>query len=148
MMLSNTEELGGGGANTGKPLFMVSDLTIWFGGLKALDSVSLDINKGEIVGMIGPNGAGKTVLLNCISGIYKPNRGLIFFEGQNITGLPPHKIASLGIARTFQQAEVFKSLTALENTLLGQHIKLGTNVFTGYLLGTWAEGRSAGSPQS
>lgn len=91
------------------------------------------MKKGEIFAIIGPNGAGKTCLLNCINRFYKPHKGKIFFEGTNITHLPPHRIASLGIARTFQAIELFKGMTVLDNIKLGRHVHLKTGILSGGL---------------
>jgi branched-chain amino acid transport system ATP-binding protein len=96
----------------------VIDVTKSFGGLKAVDNVSLSIEKGEIVGLIGPNGAGKTTLFNLISGIYSPDQGKILFKGFEIQGRKPHDIARLGIARTFQIVRPFKDLNVLQNVLI------------------------------
>ncbi|MDY0323895.1 MAG: ABC transporter ATP-binding protein [Candidatus Carbobacillus sp.] len=95
-----------------------------FGGLKALDHVSLDVYEGEILALIGPNGAGKTTLFNVITGHYRPDEGKIIFDGRLINGLKPHIIAQLGIGRTFQNLRLFPSLTVLENVLSGRHSKL------------------------
>jgi branched-chain amino acid transport system ATP-binding protein len=94
-------------------------------------NVSLDVKKGEIFSIIGPNGAGKTVLLNCINGLYRPQEGVIDFEGREITHLRPHKRAELGIGRTFQKIELFKGTTVLDNIRLGRHIHLKTGLLTG-----------------
>lgn len=90
-------------------------ITVKFGGLVALNNVDFYVSEKEIVGLIGPNGAGKTTLFNVISGIYKPYTGVVIFDGRNITGLAPHKICKLGIARTFQIVRVFSSMTVFEN---------------------------------
>ncbi|MEM3551225.1 MAG: ABC transporter ATP-binding protein [Candidatus Bathyarchaeia archaeon] len=90
-------------------------ITVKFGGLVALNNVDFHVNEKEIAGLIGPNGAGKTTLFNVISGVYKPNTGVIMFNGKNITGLASHKICKLGIARTFQIVRVFSSMTVFEN---------------------------------
>ncbi|MBS7604933.1 MAG: ABC transporter ATP-binding protein [Candidatus Bathyarchaeia archaeon] len=93
----------------------VINVTKRFGGLVALNDVCLHINKGEIVGLIGPNGSGKTTLFNVISGTFKPDSGMIYFEGKNITGLSPYKICKLGVARTFQIPKPFPNMTVYEN---------------------------------
>lgn len=106
---------------------IVSDVSISFGGLKALDSVSFDVKQGEIRGIIGPNGAGKTTMLNVISGINKADSGKITFDGTLLTGLKTNKIASKGIGRTFQTTKLFKGMTVLENVMTGAHSQLHAN---------------------
>ena len=96
-------------------------VSLAFGGLTALDQIDLDVAAGEIVALIGPNGAGKTSLFNCISGVYRPTRGSIRFGGHELVGLEPHQIVGLGVARTFQNIELFKGMTVLDNLLLGTH---------------------------
>jgi branched-chain amino acid transport system ATP-binding protein len=91
----------------------IEGLSLSFGGVQALDDVSLDIRENEILAIIGPNGAGKTALLNCINGFYRPQKGEIYYEGQKITLLRPDKLAKLGIARTFQNIELYTRLTIL-----------------------------------
>ncbi len=103
---------------TDPPILMVNDVTKAFGGLMALNSVSFEVRKGEVVGLIGPNGAGKSTIIEVISGFYSPTRGSIFFEGERIDGLRPHQVSKKGIARTFQLIEILKSFTVLENILL------------------------------
>ena len=93
-----------------------------FGGVTAVDEVSLEVHEGEILSVIGPNGAGKTSLLNMVSGFYQPDRGRISFEGADITALPPSRIAELGIARTFQNIELFENASVLQNLLIGHHV--------------------------
>jgi len=102
-----------------------------FGGVTALGGVSLEIQRGEIFSLIGPNGAGKTVLLNCINGLYTPQRGRVVFEGEEISRLRPFKRAHLGIARTFQKIELFKGMTVLDNIRLGRHLHLRTGLLAG-----------------
>src|SRR5215216_6827006 len=92
-----------------------------FGGLIAVNDVDFVIPRGNIVSLIGPNGAGKTTFFNTITGVYKPTSGAVFFEGQSIAGLPPHKVTALGMARTFQNIRLFHNMTALENVLVGMH---------------------------
>jgi len=110
---------------------MVEDVHLSFGGLKALNGVRTEVKKGEIFSIIGPNGAGKTCLLNCINRFYQPQRGRIFFEGQDITPLKAHKIPSLGIARTFQNVELFAHMTVLDNIKLGGHIHFKSGSLSG-----------------
>jgi branched-chain amino acid transport system ATP-binding protein len=103
----------------------VRDITIRFGGLTAVDGLSLQVNEWEIVGLMGPNGAGKTTAFNCITGFYKANRGRVLYRGEDITALPPHRKAALGMGRTFQNVGMVKSETVLENLLTAQHTKAG-----------------------
>lgn len=115
---------------SGQPVLQVNNLKINFGGIKAVDGVSLDVTSGEIVGLIGPNGSGKTSVLNIVSGLYKADSGKVLFEGKDISSLPPHKIASMGIGRSFQLGELFRLMTVLENLLLGCHVAMKSNIFT------------------
>jgi len=94
-----------------------------FGGIAALDHVDLSIQEGEILGLIGPNGAGKTTLFNVLTGLYKPDKGEILFCGERIDSLAPHEIASLGIARTFQNIRLFPNMTAMENVMVARHCR-------------------------
>ncbi len=112
-------------------LLSIHNLGISFGGLAALSGVSMDVPEGKIVSIIGPNGAGKTTIFNCITGIYKPQRGKIVFQGRDITGSKPHKAAAMGIARTFQNIELFSRLSTMDNLLLGRHIHMKTGIFSG-----------------
>lgn len=107
-----------------QPLLEIKNLTMSFGGLVAVERLDLVVHTGEIVGLIGPNGAGKTTVFNCISRFYNPNRGTIRFQGRDITRVPPHEIIRLGIARTFQNVELCRSMTVLQNLLLGQHVQM------------------------
>jgi branched-chain amino acid transport system ATP-binding protein len=107
---------------TNDQFFFVDRLTISFGGLRAVDRVSFNVKPGTIFSIIGPNGAGKTTIFNCVSGLYKPDAGAIIFKGEEITGLKPHKVAQKGIARTFQNIELFSRMTVMENLMLGRHI--------------------------
>jgi ABC-type branched-subunit amino acid transport system ATPase component len=106
-------------------LLAVDDLSIAFGGLTALSGVSLAVDAGEIVAVIGPNGAGKTTVFNVLSGLYPPSAGRVTFAGAELTRLAPHEIARRGIGRTFQNTEVFRALSALDNVLVGAHAQLG-----------------------
>ncbi|WP_326830198.1 ABC transporter ATP-binding protein [Streptosporangium sp. NBC_01810] len=102
-------------------LLDVQDLTLRFGGVRALDGVSFAVEEGALVALVGPNGAGKSSVFNCVSGLYRPNDGSIEFAGENILTLPSHALASRGIGRTFQNLALFPRLTVLENVLLGGH---------------------------
>jgi branched-chain amino acid transport system ATP-binding protein len=104
----------------------VDHLSLRFGGLTVLDDVSFSVAPGELFALIGPNGAGKTSVFNCISGIYR-GAGSIRFRSENIAGLPPHEIARLGLARTFQHGEVFAQMSVLDNLLAGRHARIRTN---------------------
>jgi branched-chain amino acid transport system ATP-binding protein len=118
-------------AVTNEVQLKVENIYMAFGGVQALMGVSLEVKKGEIFSVIGPNGAGKTVLLNCINGLYHPQRGQIFFEGEEISKLNPHKRAEMGISRTFQKIELFKGTTVLDNIRLGRHIHLKSGLISG-----------------
>jgi branched-chain amino acid transport system ATP-binding protein len=111
----------------------IENLSLSFGGVKALSEVSLDINDNEILAIIGPNGAGKTCILNCISGFYKPQRGEIFYEGQRLTHIRPDKAAQLGLARTFQNIELFTGLSTLDNIMAARHALMKQNFISGAL---------------
>ncbi len=102
-------------------LFKAEDISVRFGGIRAVDSVSFDVNKGEVFSIIGPNGAGKTTIFNLISRIYNTTEGKLTFDGQDFTHTPPNKIAGLGIARTFQNIELFANASLLQNLLIGRH---------------------------
>ncbi len=106
-----------------RPLLAVRDVVVRFGGIVALDGVSFDLPAGRILGLIGPNGAGKTTLFNCLSRLYTPASGDVLFEGASILGRPPHRIAEIGIGRTFQNLALFRGLTVLENVLVGGHTR-------------------------
>lgn len=115
---------------TGRPLLEVADLSLRFGGVQALVGVSLEVTQGEIHAVIGPNGAGKSSLLNCVSGLYRPQRGSITLHRSQgpveLVGRAPHRIARLGVARSFQNIELFRHLTVLENLMLGRHHRMST----------------------
>jgi branched-chain amino acid transport system ATP-binding protein len=110
-------------------ILTVEALTKRFGGLTAVDQVTFAIGKGEIFSLIGPNGAGKTTLFNSITGIYSPTSGEVIFEGKNITGLKPYKVAELGIGRTFQQIRLFAYMTAFDNVRVGEHSRMHAKVW-------------------
>jgi branched-chain amino acid transport system ATP-binding protein len=103
-------------------LLAVEGLGIDFGGVRAVDGVGFAARPGEIVSVIGPNGAGKTTLFNMISGVYRPARGRVSLDGRDVTGLAPHRLAALGLSRTFQNLQVFPRMTALENVMAGRHL--------------------------
>ncbi len=113
------------------PLLKIEDIHLSFGGVKAINGVSTDVRKGEIHAIIGPNGAGKTSIFNCISCVYKPQQGTIFFEDRKITGMQPDRIAQLGIARTFQNIALFHHMTVLDNLMLSRHLFLKRGFFAG-----------------
>jgi branched-chain amino acid transport system permease protein len=108
----------------GEPLLSVKGLTKRFGGLVAADHIDLLVNRGEVVSVIGPNGSGKTTLFNMLTGLVKPDSGTVMYHGIDITRLPPHRVAKLGITRTFQNLRLFNNLSVLENVLIGQHSRL------------------------
>jgi branched-chain amino acid transport system ATP-binding protein len=99
-----------------------------FGGLQALADVSLSIEQGEIYGLIGPNGAGKTTLFNVLTGLYQPNSGVFLFDGHELKVHKPHEVADHGIARTFQNIRLFANMTAIENVMVGQHVRTSAGV--------------------
>lgn len=109
--------------------FRAENLSLHFGGLKAVDSVSFAVEKGEILSIIGPNGAGKSSIFNLISRLYEPTAGRLYFEDQDITEEPPYGIAKLGIARTFQNIELFENATMLANLLVGRHCHATTQLW-------------------
>ena len=108
------------------PILEARDVSVFFGGVRALDRVSFAVRPGEVFGVIGPNGAGKTTLLNTISAVYRPRTGAVLVDGVAVTGLPPHKLARRGVARTFQIVQPFAHMTVRENVLVGA--LFGTNV--------------------
>jgi branched-chain amino acid transport system ATP-binding protein len=118
---------------TGEPLLEVNGLTVEFGGLAALDDVTFDIKRGEILGLIGPNGAGKTTCFNAITGVYRPTRGTVTFDGAPLGRIKQHKITRKGIARTFQNVRLWGEMTALENVCVGTDARHKTSVFGGIL---------------
>jgi len=116
----------------------VDRLSLDFGGVRALDHVSMDIRDNEILAIIGPNGAGKTALLNCINGFYKPQEGEIYYDGQRITRMRPDKLAKLGIARTFQNIELYTGLSTQDNIMAARHVLMKQNFIAGALYFGWA----------
>jgi len=108
----------------GRALLEVDDITLRFGGVTAIDSVSFEVHPGELFAIIGPNGAGKTSIFNAISQVYEPQQGDIRFEGRSVFGLRPDKVAQLGVARTFQNIELFAQMNVVDNLLTGRHIRM------------------------
>jgi branched-chain amino acid transport system ATP-binding protein len=115
--------------NENRFILKIEDLHLSFGGLKALTSINLEVKEKELLAIIGPNGAGKTSLLNCINGFYRPEKGNITFDGIDITHLPSHKIARMGIARTFQNIQLYSGLTTLDNIMAARHIFYRVGLF-------------------
>jgi len=113
------------------PLLRIDDVHLAFGGVKAINGVSIDVARGAIHAIIGPNGAGKTSIFNCISAVYTPQRGAVYFEGHRVTGMRPDRVARLGIARTFQNIALFQHMTVLDNLMLGRHLFLKRGFLAG-----------------
>ena len=129
-------ELNSSRLKAGQTQLAVNDISLSFGGVKALRNVSLEVKQSEITAVIGPNGAGKTSLLNCISGLYRPQEGSIQYyttseQSVDLTKTQPSKISKLGIARSFQNIELFKHMTVLDNLMLGRHVHLQSGIFAG-----------------
>ncbi|MCE9884253.1 high-affinity branched-chain amino acid ABC transporter ATP-binding protein LivG [Obesumbacterium proteus] len=116
-----------------KPLLLVNNLCMRFGGLLAVNNVALMLNEGEIVSLIGPNGAGKTTVFNCLTGFYRPSSGSIKLRDRELAGLAGQQIARMGVVRTFQHVRLFKEMTVVENLLVAQHQHLKSGVFAGLL---------------
>jgi len=114
-------------------LLEVQQVSLRFGGVQVLHDVSFTVEEKEIFSLIGPNGAGKTSMLNCISGLYKPSSGSIRFDGTDITKMKPYERTALGLARSFQNIELFKHMTVLENLMLGRHVLMKTGILSGGL---------------
>jgi branched-chain amino acid transport system ATP-binding protein len=111
----------------------VADVSKRFGGVQAVDNVSVAVRRGEILSIIGPNGAGKTSLLNMISGFYRPSAGSIWLDGNDITRLRPSQIAAMGVARTFQNIALFSGMTVLDNIMLGRHVHMKSGIFGAFV---------------
>ncbi|MFH1123292.1 MAG: ABC transporter ATP-binding protein [Pseudomonadota bacterium] len=126
--------------------FRVENLYISFGGIEALTNINFEVQRGEIYAIIGPNGAGKTTLFNCINGIYRPDRGYIVFKDKLIQGKKPDRIARLGIARTFQNIELFTHMSTMENLMLGRHNAMKTGLFRGAFM--WGKRSFAGREEA
>ncbi|MGH7064149.1 MAG: ABC transporter ATP-binding protein [Stellaceae bacterium] len=118
---------------SGEALLAISGVSKHFGGVRAVENVSLAVNRGALLSIIGPNGAGKTSILNMISGFYRPDSGSIVFDGKDITGLRPSRVAALGIARTFQNIALFAGMTVLDNIMLGRHVRMKAGILSSFL---------------
>jgi branched-chain amino acid transport system ATP-binding protein len=119
------------------PLLAVCDVSVVFGGIVALNGVSFEMRHGQILGLIGPNGAGKTTLFNCLSRLYQPSAGDILMEGRSILNRPPHRIAEIGIGRTFQNVALFPNLSVLDNVRLGAHSRTNSDIVSDSLRLPW-----------
>src|ERR1700686_873348 len=119
------------------PLLAVRDVSVVFGGIVALNGVSFDMHQGQILGLIGPNGAGKTTLFNCLSRLYRPSAGDILLEGRSILTRPPHRIAEIGIGRTFQNVALFANLSVLDNVRVGAHSRTNSDIISDSLRIPW-----------
>ncbi len=121
------------------PSLECRDVARSFGGLKALKDISLVLESGSIFGLVGPNGSGKTTLVNAITGFYPPQQGRILYRGRDITGTRPHRVAPLGIARTFQNLALFRGMSVLDNILIGRHIHMRSSALATLFYWWWAE---------
>src|SRR6201987_498201 len=119
------------------PLLAVRDVSVVFGGIIALNGVSFDVKQGQVLGLIGPNGAGKTTLFNCLSRLYQRSSGDILMEGLSILTRPPHRIAEIGIGRTFQNVALFQNLSVLDNVRVGTHSKTRSDIVSDSLKLGW-----------
>ncbi len=137
MATSRADDRSGGGA----PVLEVRDVSLRFGGVRALSHVSFEVQLGELFSIIGPNGAGKTSMLNCISGRYKPTEGEVLYKGEPLKGRSINDRASMGIGRTFQNLALFGHMSVLDNILVGRHHKLKNNLLTGMFY--WVGGAQA-----
>ncbi len=124
-------------ASIRESILSVRNLTIRFGGIIALDSVSFDVDEGQIVGLIGPNGAGKTTLFNCLSRLYTPDGGDVRFDGRSLLSLPAHRIAEVGLGRTFQNLALFPTMTVLQNVMIGVHSRTRSDFLSNALRLPW-----------
>jgi branched-chain amino acid transport system ATP-binding protein len=127
----------------GAPLLEIRDIALRFGGIVALDGVSFTLDEGQILGLIGPNGAGKTTLFNCISRLYTPNRGDVLFEGSSMLGRAPHRIAEIGIGRTFQNLALFAPQSVLDNVRIGGHARSRSDFVSDTLHLPWVRRQEA-----
>ena len=129
--MSTVTNVTGAGGRGGEPLLSVDGVSLSFGGVKALNGVSFDLRGGELLALIGPNGAGKTSMFNCISGVYHPQQGSLLFDGMDLTGMRPSRIAAAGVARTFQNLALFENLDVVDNLMLGRHTLMRTGLAAG-----------------
>jgi branched-chain amino acid transport system ATP-binding protein len=120
-------------AERGDVILRVESITLSFAGLRALQDVSFDVAAGELFAIIGPNGAGKTSIFNCLGGVYRPQQGRVLFEGRDLVAMRRHEIAALGVARTFQNVELFPLLSVIDNLMLGRHHLMHTGIIRGGL---------------
>ena len=121
-----------------QPKIKIDNISLSFGGVRSLVEIDVDIRDKEILAIIGPNGAGKTCLLNCINGFYKPQKGNIYYEGKRITRIRPDKAAKMGLARTFQNIELYTGLSSLDNIMAARHVLMKQNVLASALYFGWA----------
>ena len=126
-------EVTDAGNPTGAAQLAVSGVSKHFGGVRAVEEVALSVERGALISIIGPNGAGKTSFLNMVSGFYRPDSGAIVFEGKDITGTRPSRIAALGIARTFQNIALFAGMTVLDNIMLGRHVHMKAGILSSFV---------------
>ena len=126
-------DVNGGEVSPGEAQLAISGVSKHFGGVRAVEAVTLSVRSGELISVIGPNGAGKTSLLNMISGFYRPDTGNIVFAGNDLTGARPSQIAALGIARTFQNIALFAGMTVLDNIMLGRHVHMKAGVLSSFI---------------
>ena len=133
-----------GASSSAQPLLQVSDVAVHFGGIIALDGVSFDVQQGAVLGLIGPKGAGKTTLFNCLSRLYIPNSGDIRFAGQTILSTAPHKIADIGIGRTFQNLALFGTMSVLDNVMVGGHSQSSSDFLSNALRLPWVKTEEEG----
>jgi branched-chain amino acid transport system ATP-binding protein len=137
--VSLSDNLKGARGAASETQLAISDVSKHFGGVRAVESVTLSVARGGLVSIIGPNGAGKTSLLNMISGFYRPDAGSIVFEGLDIIGTRPSQIAVLGIARTFQNIALFSGMTVLDNIMLGRHVRMKAGVLSSFVYWGFAQ---------
>ncbi|MFH1341924.1 MAG: ABC transporter ATP-binding protein [Pseudomonadota bacterium] len=126
-----------------RPILTANRLRMSFGGVVALNEVSIEIRPDELIAIIGPNGAGKTSLMNCMSGFYRPQQGDIVFDGEQMVGRSVHQIARAGLARTFQGTHIFPGMTVIENILIGRHMHMRSSILQAFVHFHWAQNEEA-----